>query len=469
MTFPRLVVAGTNSGSGKTTVVMAILAALRKRGMSVQPFKAGPDYIDPGFHTAASGRACRNLDTMLLPRDRLLELFARGASGADCSVVEGVMGLFDGAGALDERGGTAHLAKMLAAPVVLVVNAKAMARSAAALVQGFARFDRRLSVRGVILNGIGSPGHYEIIREAVETETRIPVLGYLPRRDDLALPERHLGLVPATERRELGGLALRLASLAEEHLDLDGLVRIANSASPLPAHADTLFASSPAPAKARIAVAMDEAFHFYYEDNLDILRFLGAEIVPFSPLSDASLPDGTSGVLLGGGFPEEYAAGLATNVPMLRDIRRAAGCMPVLAECGGLMYLVERLEDRAGASHEMAGVFPGTTRMGTRLQALGYCCGKLLRAALPGRKGAVLRGHLFHWSSYSGDDDSLFSLRLEKNGKVFPDGLSRGDVFASYLHIHFGTNPAPAARFLKRAARTPIAGSGRKSTREALA
>jgi cobyrinic acid a,c-diamide synthase len=454
MTFPRLVVAGTNSGSGKTTVVMAILAALRSRGTRVQPFKVGPDYIDPGFHTAAAGRPCRNLDTMLLPRDGLLELFAHASGDADISVVEGVMGLFDGAGPLDERGSTAHLAKTLESPVVLVVNAKAMARSAAALVGGFVRFDRRVSVRGVILNGMGGPGHYALVREAIEAATGIPVLGYLPRRDDISLPERHLGLVPAAERRGLGDLSRRLASLAEEYLDVDGLVRIARSAPPLPAHADAIFGVPATPRRIRIAVARDEAFNFYYEDNLDILGHLGAEIVPFSPIRDEALPEGTSGIYIGGGFPEEHAAALASNAPLLRAIRDAAGRMPVLAECGGLMYLVERLEDRAGACHEMAGVFPGTTRMGSRLQAFGYCRGRLLRSALPGRKGAVLRGHLFHWSSYSGADDGLYSLKLEKNGATFPDGLSRGDAFASYLHIHFGTNRTPAVRFIDRALRS---------------
>lgn len=454
MICPRIILAGTGSGSGKTTVTMGIAAALTARGLAVQPFKTGPDYIDPGFHSAAAGRPCRNLDTMLLPRGRLLELFSRSASTADIAVIEGVMGLFDGAGALDERGSTAHLAKYLAAPVVLVVNGKAMARSAAALVAGFSRFDRRVPVKAVIFNNLGSEGHYRILREAVEAETGIPVLGYLPRCESIALPERHLGLTPAAEHRMLGELTERARRLTEEHIDLDRLVSLAGAAPDLPAFRPSLFSSPPA-ARARIAVAMDEAFHFYYRDNLDILEHLGAEFLPFSPLNDRELPAGTEGIYIGGGFPEEFAAALGENSSLREAIRTAAEeDLPVLAECGGLMYLAERLEDRQGAVHPMVGVFPGITRMGKRLQALGYCTGRLERSVLPGVKGAALKGHLFHWSLYDSEgNDHLLSLRLEKNGKVFRDGPAVKNAFASYLHLHFGTNPAPAKRFLRTAAR----------------
>jgi cobyrinic acid a,c-diamide synthase len=364
------------------------------------------------------------------------------------------MGLFDGAGALDERGSTAHLAKILAAPVVLVVNGKAMARSAAALVAGFAGFDRRVAVKAVIFNNLGSEGHYRILREAVETETNLPVLGYLPRCESIALPERHLGLTPAAEHGAIGELTETVRRLTEEHIDVDRLIALAAAAPDLPAFRPSLFSSPPA-AEARIAVAMDEAFHFYYQDNLDILEHLGAEIVPFSPLRDRDLPAGTEGIYIGGGFPEEFAAPLAGNVSIREGIRSAAEeGVPVLAECGGLMYLAERLEDRQGAVHPMAGVFPGVTRMGKRLQALGYHTGRLERAVLPGVKGTALKGHLFHWSQYDSEgNDHLFSLRLEKNGKLFRDGLARKNTFASYLHIHFGTNPAPAKRFLRTAAR----------------
>lgn len=459
MNCPRIVLAGTNSGSGKTTVTMGLAAALSARGLAVQPFKAGPDYIDPGFHSAAAGRPCRNLDTMLLPRGRLLELFSRSTAGADIAVIEGVMGLFDGAGALDERGSTAHLAKILAAPVVLVVNGKAMARSAAALVAGFARFDRNVPVKAVIFNNLGSEGHYRILREAVEAETGIPVLGYLPRCESIALPERHLGLTPAAEHGAIGELTERVRRLAEEHIDIDRLVSLAGAAPDLPAFSPSLFSSPPA-ARVRIAVALDEAFHFYYRDNLDILENLGADLLPFSPLRDRDLPAGTEGVFIGGGFPEEFAETLGKNASLREAMRTAAEeGLPVLAECGGLMYLAERLEDRQGALYPMAGVFPGVTRMGKGLQALGYCTGRLERSVLPGVKGTTLKGHLFHWSLYDSEgNDHLLSLSLEKNGKVFRDGPAVKNAFASYLHLHFGTNPAPARRFLRTAARR----SGRK-------
>lgn len=454
MSCPRIVLAGTNSGSGKTTVTMGIAAALSSRGLAVQPFKAGPDYIDPGFHSTAAGRPCRNLDTMLLPGGRLLELFSRSAASADIAVIEGVMGLFDGAGALDERGSTAHLAKVLAAPVVLVVNGKAMARSAAALVAGFAGFDRTVPVKAVIFNNLGSEGHYRILREAVETETGIPVLGYLPRCGSIALPERHLGLTPAAEHGSVAELTDTVRRLTEEHIDVDRLIALAASAPDLPAFRPSIFTSPPA-AEARIAVALDEAFHFYYRDNLDILEHLGAVLLPFSLLRDRDLPARTEGIYIGGGFPEEFAAPLAGNTSIREAIRSAAeGGLPVLAECGGLMYLAERLEDRQGEVHLMAGVFPGVTRMGKRLQALGYCTGRLERSVLPGGQGTALKGHLFHWSLYDTEgNDHLLSLRLEKNGTVFRDGPALRNAFASYLHLHFGTNPAPAKRFLRTAAR----------------
>ncbi len=307
MSCPRIILAGTNSGSGKTTVTMGIAAALSARGLAVQPFKAGPDYIDPGFHSAAAGRPCRNLDTMLLPRGSILELFSRSTAGADIAVIEGVMGLFDGAGALDERGSTAHLAKILAAPVVLVVNGKAMARSAAALVAGFARFDRRVAVKAVIFNNLGSEGHYRILREAVETETGIPVLGYLPRSESIALPERHLGLTPAAEHGALGELTERVRRLTGEHIDVDRLVSLAGAAPDLPAFRPSLFSSPPA-AEARIAVALDEAFHFYYHDNLDILEHLGAELLPFSPLRDRDLRRGRRASISAEAFPRSSPA-----------------------------------------------------------------------------------------------------------------------------------------------------------------
>ena len=455
MTSPRIVIAGTNSGSGKTTMTMGLLSALRARGLAVQPFKAGPDYIDPGFHSLAAGRPCRNLDSMLLSRDRLLELFERASGKADISVVEGVMGLFDGAGHGDERGSTAHLARILSAPVLLVINGRGLSRSAAAMARGFAEFDRRIAVKGVLLNNIGSLRHYEAIRRPVEEEAGIPVFGHLPRSGAIAIPERHLGLVPAAGGEEMERFLDRLRSMVEDHVDVNRIVDAARTSPPLPRHGCSLFMPSPSVRKTRVAVALDEAFHFYYQDNLDILEHLGAELLPFSPLRDSSLPRGTGGIYIGGGFPEEFAPLLSANHSLREEIRAASEAgMPILAECGGLMYLAGSLEDRAGREHPMAGVFPGTVRMGKKLQALGYCEGRLTRKTLLGRKGSTLLGHVFHWSSYdSGGNDRLFSMEIEKDGKRFADGLAKKNSFASYLHIHFGTRPSLAGAFLGRIAR----------------
>ena len=453
MTPPRLVIAGTNSGSGKTTLVTALAAALSARGMEVQPFKAGPDYIDGGYHTAASGRCGRNLDTMLLPRDRLLELFSRSAPREGISVIEGVMGLFDGAGPRDERGSTSHLAKTLSAPVILAINGKGMGRSAAALAAGFSRFDPALLVKGVVFNCLGSERHYRLLKEAVEGDTGIPVLGYLPRLESLALPERRMGLIPASGSKEAEVVAANLGRLAEEHLDIPGLLTAARSAPPPPSFEPSLFTLTPA-GRAVIAVAMDGAFQFYYRDNLDILEHLGAELKFFSPLADPALPPGTCGIYLGGGFPEDHGPALADNVSLRREIKSAAeDGMPIFGEGGGLMYLAERLADGRGEIYPMAGVFPGTAAMSDKRQGLGYCSGRLERDALPGKEGAELRGRLFHYSLYDREEnDPLLTLALEKNGILFRDGPSVKNAFASYLHLHFGTDPSPAVRFIQAAA-----------------
>lgn len=453
MTVPRIVLAGTNSGSGKTTMTMGLVAALRARGFAVQTYKAGPDYIDPQFHSLVSGRPCRNLDTMLLSRDCLLEFFERAMAGAHIAVIEGVMGLFDGAGPLDERGSTAHLAKLLAAPVVLVANGRAMARSAAALVQGFSRFDAGVDVRGVLFNELGGDGHYRIVREAVEHETGLPVLGYLPKTEAIALPERRLGLIPPSEREGTEELAKRIGELAERFMDVGGLLECARCAGDLPQYRKTVFSVPRPGTKARIAVAMDDAFHFYYRDNLDVLDHLGAELVFFSPLRDERLPPGTAGIYLGGGFPEEFAPRLAGNSSLRGDLASAAERgMPVYAECGGLMYLVERLVDTQGTVHPMTGILPGTARMEGRRTALGYCSARLRRSALVGDEGTVLRGHVFRWSSYDSEGhDALLSLEVERKGATTLDGPARMNVFASHLHLHFGTDLSPARRFIERA------------------
>ena len=416
-----------------------------------QPFKRGRTTSTPAF-TPGLGRPCRNLDTMLLSRDGTLELFDRNSSGADLSVVEGVMGLFDGAGARDERGSTAHLAKMLKAPVLLVVNGRSMARSAAALVLGFSKFDRRVAVAGVLLNALGSANHYRILKEAIEGDTGIPVFGYLPRTADIAVPERHLGLVPSVEHEQGAEMIERIRLLIEEHVDVKGLLELARRAPLLPSYSPAIFAPPATPRGARIAVARDEAFHFYYQDNLDILEHLGATLLPFSPLRDPKLPEGTQGVYIGGGFPEEFAEKLSANESLRAELRAAADRGMPLRGVRRLMYLVERLEDKSGTAHRMAGVFPGVTRMGKRLQAPGTAEGRsnAARCRKEGRAASRASLPLVHLRQRR--ERRALLPPAGKTG-VYRDGLAKKNAFASYLHLHFGTNLAPARRFLERAAK----------------
>jgi cobyrinic acid a,c-diamide synthase len=441
---------------GKTTFVTGLILALKKRNLVVQPFKAGPDYIDPGFHTAASGRPCRNIDTMLIPRGRILELFTRSTEDADIAVVEGVMGLFDGAGGNDERGSTSHLSKLLKAPVVLLLDVRGMARSAGAMAYGYTLFDRRTNVAGFILNRVGSLRHFEMVREAVEKKTGLPVLGYLPKDERISLPERHLGLVPAWEGGSSPSFAGILSRHVEEHIDLDRLIEISRSAGELEEVKRSLFTGSSSETgrgkqKVRIAYALDDAFHFYYQDNLDILEYNGAELIPFSPIGDTSLPERIGGIYFGGGYPELYAEKLAGNRAMMSLIRDASKSgMPIYAECGGLMYLMERLVTLEGESCEMAGIFQGMVKMEKKLSALGYCRAELLEDSLWGKEGKKIRGHVFHWSSLTGvpnDQKYLFAVDKPGRGRIY-DGLLKRNTLAGYLHLHFASEPSWAQYFV---------------------
>lgn len=457
--LPRVIVAGTHSGAGKTTAAMALLAALRARGIAVQPFKAGPDYIDPGYLAAAAGRPSRNLDTWMMGSDAVLECFHRSAAPAGLSIVEGVMGLFDGAGARVEAGSTAHLAKLLRAPVVLVVDGGGMARSAAAVALGFRRFDPDVRVAGVFLNRLGGEGHYLLLKEAIENDAGVAVLGYLPREAALSIPERHLGLVSSAEQRGLEETLRRLAELAARHVEVDALLELARSAPALPAPASRAFPDRPAPAaRARIGVARDAAFTFYYEDNLDLLAALGAELVPFSPLADAALPADLDGLLFGGGFPEVFRAELAANVGMLASIRAAiAAGMPVYAECGGLMYLCRGIAGADGDVARMVGAVPAVARMQERRAALGYVTATALRDSVIAERGQTLRGHEFHWSVLEGslpaDGFPAYRTETRRGGRASVEGWARGDLLASYLHVHFVAHPELARRFVERCAR----------------
>ncbi|MCR5346456.1 MAG: cobyrinate a,c-diamide synthase [Fretibacterium sp.] len=485
--IPRLLIAAAGSGSGKTTIVGGLLAALRRRGLHICAYKTGPDYIDPGHQRRAGQCEVYNLDTWMMDRAAMAGLFARTAQGADIAVVEGVMGLFDGqtspcrrpcqgvvrrwlgrAGhalracrrelsgpveAGEDRGGSssAEIAKLLGLPVVLVIDARSMGESAAAVALGFREYDRSVDLRGVILNRVGSDSHRDIIASALD-RVGIPLLGTLKRDGTLALEERHLGLTPVEEAEDAGRVE-RVRAAVEAGLDVDALIALAQSAPPLKM-------PSPLPGPrvvvqgVRLAVARDEAFSFYYPESLEVLERRGAELVFFSPLRDSALPP-ADGMILGGGFPEMFAAGLEANVSMRRDIAaKAESGLPILAECGGLMYLSRSLTDFEGRSFRMAGVVPASCQMNSRLQRVGYVEATTLCDTVLGPRGTVLRGHEFHFSSLRKDAEEpfpdAFLFRRRRTGETYPGGYARGGVLASYLHLNLLGCPAAAEYFLKK-------------------
>lgn len=443
---PRLVIAGTHSGVGKTTIATALMAAFTRRGLRVQPFKIGPDFIDPGFHQVACGRVSRNLDGWMLSHDTNLELFARAAADADLAIIEGAMGLFDGRSASAEEGSTAEMAKWLGAPVLLVADASAMARSAAALVHGFETFDPALDLAGVLFNRVGGAPHADLLRESVAAYCRSTPLGFLPRSETIAMPSRHLGLVLASEALTPECMA-ELVAWVENHIDLDAILALARERSTALDVSAALRARH-SEANVRIAVARDAAFCFYYQDNLDLLTEAGAELVEFSPITDRELPADVCGLYLGGGYPELHAAKLLENPPMLDAIGHIvrAGA-PVYAECGGFMYLTEAIVDADRREHPMAGVFPTRARMQSRLAALGYIQPELADDALWLRPGEILRGHQFRYSAI----DPMPS-EICRAYRSPAEGYRVHSVLGSYIHLHFLSCPGFAERFVDHCA-----------------
>jgi cobyrinic acid a,c-diamide synthase len=437
--IPRVVIAGTSSGAGKTSVTCGVIGALRRRGLRVQGFKVGPDYIDPSYHALASGRPGRNLDAFLSGPELIAPLARHGARGADIAVVEGVMGLFDGASGRGELASTGHVAKLLRAPVVLVVDAASMARSVAAVVHGYRTFDPEVNVAGVIFNKVGSEHHEELLREAV-APLGLSVLGALRRDARVEAPERHLGLVPAT-RATLAALA----DAAERDVDLDAVARLAGAAAPLEAAAWS--PESPHRWAARIAVARGSAFSFHYRENLELLEAVGAELLDFDPLTDRTLPDGAGALLLAGGFPEAFGPELAANAPLRAAVAEFTG--PILAECGGLLYLCRDLD-----GHPMCGVLPASARMTDRLH-LGYREAEAASSTPWIDAGAPVCGHEFHYSEVSPASGAP-AWTLRARGRERAEGFVAGAVQASYLHVHWAAFPEIARRFVRAAAPVPV-------------
>ncbi len=456
MNYPRVIIAGTHSGCGKTTIAMGLIRSLSRRGLRVAPYKTGPDYIDPGFHTLAAGSKCRNLDTMMLERDVVLEFFEREAVSSDISVIEGVMGLYDGAGALDERGSAAHLSRMTGTPVILVIDARAMAGSAGAIALGFKMFDPDLNLAAVVVNRVGSERHFNMLKESIEDKTGISVIGYLPKNSDLTIPERHLGLIPAWEKDKTISVIDKLADSVEKNIDLDLVISIAKRAEPFPIYKRSVFLLSSNHNYDRrpvVAVAWDNAFCFYYDDNLDMLKHYGAEIVFFSPLEDNSLPEDISAIYFGGGYPELFAEKLSQNRDLMEEIRNySLDGMPILGECGGFMYLCGELKDMDGKTYPMSGIFPGRTVMDKKLRSLGYCSSINLEDNFLGTCRTVIQGHMFHWA-YLEDvpDGENYPFTIKKGEKDVDGGLRRSNTIGSWVHFHFGSNPSSAVNFVRAA------------------
>ena len=450
MSLKGLVIAGTSSGCGKTTITLGFLAALVRRGLKVAPFKVGPDFIDPGHHSRITGMISRNLDGWMLSKKYNLECFRNTAQTADIAVVEGVMGVFDGYDGKSESGSTAQMAKWLGLPTILIVNAKSMARSAAAVVMGFEKFDENLSYAGVIFNNLGSQRHLHYLTEAVKDDIHMPCLGGIIRDEDLAIPERHLGLVTREDHPLTDQVVDKLAGMIESSINLDGLLEnlpeLKLAGKPIEAVAPKR--SNPV----RIGIARDNAFCFYYQDNLDLLEANGAELRFFSPVADKHIPPDLDGLYFGGGYPELFADQLAANTAMRKQIReQSRKGMPVYAECGGFMFLCAELRDTEGKRYPMVGCFPFATQMFSRLKALGYREITLTKDTLFGRAGQSMRGHEFHYSELINSKpgiDTVFRLTDKIGMQKPPEGFLVNRTLGSYNHLHFGSQPQVAAHFV---------------------
>lgn len=448
MTIPRLVIAGTASNVGKTTVMVGLVRALRVRGLRVAVFKCGPDYLDPTYHVRAADAPCHNLDGWMMGREAVLSTFTHASQGADIAMIEGVMGLFDGASPTSDEGSTAEIAKWLQAPVLLVCDAGGMARSIAALAKGFSTFDPDLQISGLICNRLGSRGHLDLLRKA--TEGKPPVLGGLSKEAALAFADRHLGLHLADREAVPEDIFVSWGDLVSEWCDVDAIVALARSAPVLP-ETPVMERVVEEGAGCRIGLAFDEAFHFYYDDNLRRLESLGAELVRFSPIHDAHLPD-VDGLYFGGGYPEAHAEDLSRNLSMRNDVRSFAEAQgPIYGECGGLMYLSNGIRTLDGVLHPMVGLIPGEAEMKDRLQALGYVEVDTQDETMLGPSGLKFRGHQFRYSDFSlpADVECCYNVRRRRGGESFQEGYRKGKTLASYVHAHWASNPLLAQGFVQ--------------------
>ncbi|MDY6965534.1 MAG: cobyrinate a,c-diamide synthase [Halobacteriota archaeon] len=433
MKIPRLILAGSGSAIGKTTISSGIMHALVKRGYDVQPFKVGPDYIDPGYHTSATGNFSRNLDSFLMDEDTIAEIFTRNVR--DISIIEGVRGLYEGISVEDEIGSTAHISKILRSPVILIVNVKSITKSAAAIVLGFKELDPEINIAGVIVNNVRNRSHKDKVTSAIEN-LGVEVLGAIPVDERMKISHRHLGLYLPHEDENLSDTLKNLRDVVEENVDLDRMIEIADSAEDLPQVEENIFKKRNED-RLNVAIAYDKAFNFYYSDSLDLLRLHGCNLKFFSPLQDKSLPEDIDGLYLGGGYPEVFAEELSNNKSIMREIYKLAGDgMPVYAECGGLVYLSKSFKDS-----QLVGFLPCAIKMAGRHISFTIC--RTVRASIVGDKNRTLKGHEFHYTTLEEiPDDMSFGYEMLRGDGIDTkrDGIIQNNTFASYTHLHFASN-----------------------------
>lgn len=444
----RIMFAGTSSDVGKTTIVLGVMRALRNRGLKVQGYKAGPDYIDTAFHTFATGNYSRNLDTWMMTEEVILNLYSKNAVDSDIAIMEGVMGMYDGADVRSTIGSSAHLSKITKTPIILIINGKGVAASAAAMVLGFKNFDSDVEIKGVIVNQVSGEKHYELIKDAIEYHVGIKCLGYLKNQKEISLKSRHLGLIPSVEVDSLDKKIDLVAKLVEETIDLDLLLEIASTAEVI--NSTDLIKEKEK--KVRLGVARDSSFNFYYQDNLDLLESLGCELVMFSPVNDNKLPKDLDGLYIGGGFPEVFGKELEENISMRNSIKTAIeNNLPTYAECGGLMYLTEYIEDLEGNKFKMCGVFENGSKMTKTLQRFGYVNVTLNKDSIIGKKGTSFKAHEFHRSIVTENTELLkvYDINKETKNLNWNCGYMKYNCLGGYPHIHFYSNLDVAINFVK--------------------
>lgn len=449
----KILIAGTNSGVGKTTISLGIMQALTKRKLKVQPYKVGPDYIDPSYHTFITGRYSRNLDSYMLEEEKIKYIVKNASKGSDISVVEGVMGLYDGYGVDLDNCTSSYTAKLLKMPVILVINAKAMATSAAAMVLGYKVLDKNVNIAGVITNNVRSKSHYNTLKEAIEKYTGVEVLGYFPPNKDFSLESRHLGLIPSVEMDSLKVKFESLADEIEKYINIDRIIEISETEDFDTSFELEDFIENNKVNNKTIAIAYDKAFNFYYRENIELFEKLGMNIEYFSPISDKKLPK-CDYIYIGGGFPEIFAKELDENKEIRFSIMKAHdNNIPIYAECGGLMYLGEKLENQNNDIYNMVGIFKGCSKMTSSLKRFGYCLGEAKKDTILAKKGEIIKGHEFHHSVFESKEECAYHMKKLKDDKVIDEwegGYSKCNTLATYLHTHFYNNLDCIANFIQR-------------------